>query len=331
MLTRQTKYSAFMKRMEQMKNDMEKKKEAAVRNEKNKIVVDGEEYTPTTKAYKSKDFLMGSEARPIRILCEYWETKKRLKDNNVDATVLFFASARARHPDDHAKLLKAAQDKLAQETPGTKGHDSAAAKVLRLERTKWMCAMYEQTRTLARRLAQWGVDRAEKKGMKRVSVASGGGPGLMEAANRGASEVKGAASIGMGISLPFEAGLNPYVSNDLAFEYHYFFTRKYWMANTCHALVASPGGFGTCDELFELMTLIQTGKHPDIPIVLFSKKFWNKVINWEALVEFGTVSPDDIKKLFITDSVDEAYDYITNYLDRIEESVAKAEREAAEK
>jgi len=192
-----------------------------------------------------------------------------------------------------------------------------------------MCGMYEQTRTLARRLAQWGVDR-NKQGLKRVSVASGGGPGLMEAANRGASEVKGASSVGMGISLPFEAGLNPYVTNDLAFEYHYFFTRKYWMANTCHALVASPGGFGTCDELFELMTLIQTGKHPDIPIVLFSKKFWSKVINWDALVEFGTVSPADVKKFIITDSIDEAYDHITKYLDSVERDLMEKNSKAKE-
>merc|ERR1712146_261209 len=95
------------------------------------------------------------------------------------------------------------------------------------------------------------------------------------------------------------------------------------MANTCHALVASPGGFGTCDELFELLTLIQTGKHPDIPIVLFSKKFWSKVINWDALVEFGTISPDDAKKFIITDSIDEAYDHITKYLDRMEHDVMK--------
>eukprot|EP00954_Amorphochlora_amoebiformis_P029784 1393666-Amorphochlora_amoeboformis.AAC.1 len=260
---------------------------------------------------------MSNSARPIRILCEYYETETRLKERNVEATVLFFASARARHPDDHAKLTKKAETELAATKEGTPEHQKAKAKVLRMQRTKWMCGMYEQTRTLARKLAQWGVDR-QKKDYKRISVATGGGPGLMEAANRGASEVKGAASIGMGISLPFEAGLNPYVSNDLAFEYHYFFTRKYWMANTCHALVASPGGFGTCDELFELMTLIQTGKHPNIPIVLFSKKFWNTVINWDSLVEFGTVSPDDVKKLFITDDVDEAFKYITEYLDKVE-------------
>jgi len=334
MLHNQARFTAVQERFNKMKVEMDKKKEAAVRNERNKIVVDDEEYTPTSKAYKSRDFLMSSTARPVRILCEYWETKKRLRDNNIEATVLFFASARARHPDDHAKLLKAAEEGLAKEAEGTSGHKKAQDKVQRLQRTKWMCAMYEQTRTLARKLAQWGMDRM-KKGFKQISVASGGGPGLMEAANRGASEVKGAASIGMGISLPFEAGLNPYVSNDLAFEYHYFFSRKYWMAYTCHALIASPGGFGTCDELFEIMTLIQTGKHPDIPIVLFSKKFWSKVFNWDALVEFGTVSPSDIEKLFITDSVDEAFEYITTYLDKVEaewkEKEAKLEKEAGQK
>mmetsp|Transcript_23781 Transcript_23781/g.33278 ORF Transcript_23781/g.33278 Transcript_23781/m.33278 type:complete len:332 (-) Transcript_23781:401-1396(-) len=319
MLHNQRQFTAIQERFNKMKREMDKKKAAAIPNARKKIEVDGEEYTPTTKAYKSKEFLMSNTARPVRILCEYWETKRRLFDHGIDATVLFFASARARHPNDHAKLLKAAEDKLAKETEGTPGHAKAADNVLRLKRTKWMCSMYEETRLLARKLAQWGVDRMQK-GFKRVTIASGGGPGLMEAANRGASEVKGAYSIGMGISLPFEAGLNAYVTNELAFEYHYFFSRKYWMANTCHALIASPGGFGTCDELFEIMTLIQTGKHPDIPIVLFSKKFWNKVLNWNALVEFGTISPADVEKLFITDSVEEAYEYIVNYIDRVEET-----------
>jgi len=292
-------------------------------SKKAKIVVDGETYTPTTKAYKNREFLMGSGARPLRIMCEYEETKQRLEKHNVEATVLFFASARAKHPDVHAKLMIEAEEKLGGLKEGTPEHQKASNNLLRLKRTQWMCAMYEQTRNLSRRLAKWGLER-KKKGYKQVSVATGGGPGLMEAANQGASEVPGASSIGMGISLPFEAGLNPYVTNELAFEYHYFFTRKYWMVNTCHALIASPGGFGTCDELFEIMTLIQTGKHANIPIVLFSKKFWNTVFNWEALVEFGTVSPADVKKFFITDSVDEAYDHIVKTLDG-QEAAKKAE------
>jgi len=128
-------------------------------------------------------------------------------------------------------------------------------------------------------------------------VTTGGGPGIMEAANKGAASVPGAKTMGMGISLPFEKGLNPYVSDGLEFEFHYFFTRKFWMMYSARALIIAPGGFGTMDELFELMTLRQTKKIPDLPIVLFCAKFWKTVINWQALADYGTVSQKEIDGL----------------------------------
>lgn len=147
-------------------------------------------------------------------------------------------------------------------------------------------------------------------------VCTGGGPGFMEAANRGASLVPGGRSIGMGISLPFETGLNPYVTPELAFEYHYFFTRKFGMAYYMQALVAAPGGFGTMDELFELMTLKQTGKmNRELPIVLFGKRYWQTVVNWQALAEFGTISQKEVDDLCFTDSIEEAFTFITNRLE----------------
>jgi len=142
-------------------------------------------------------------------------------------------------------------------------------------------------------------------------VCTGGAGGFMEAANRGAADVPGGRSIGMGISLPFETGLNPYVTPELAFEYHYFFTRKLCMAFHMQALVVAPGGFGTCDEMFEMMTLKQTGKmQAAMPIVLLGKDYWKRVINWEAFDEAGVINQRDVDELLFTDSVDEAFDHI---------------------
>lgn len=146
-------------------------------------------------------------------------------------------------------------------------------------------------------------------------VCTGGAGGFMEAANRGAADVPGGRSIGMGISLPFESGLNPYVTPELAFEYHYFFTRKLCMAFHMQALVVAPGGFGTCDEMFEMMTLKQTGKmQSNLPIVLLGRAYWKRVINWNAFYEAGTIKRDDVDSLFFTDDVDEAFNYITQRL-----------------
>jgi len=150
----------------------------------------------------------------------------------------------------------------------------------------------------------------------------------MEAANRGASMVKGGRSIGMGISLPFETGLNPYVTPELAFEYLYFFTRKFCMAYYMQALVAAPGGFGTMDELFELMTLKQTGKmNREMPIVLFGKKYWQTVVNWQALAEFGVISQKEVDDLLFTDSVGEAFHFITSRLQQ-QQQVAQGQEVA---
>jgi len=149
-----------------------------------------------------------------------------------------------------------------------------------------------------------------------VYVCTGGGPGFMEAANRGAADVKGGKSIGMGITLPFETGLNPYVSPELAFEYHYFFTRKFWMAFHMQALVVAPGGFGTMDELFELLTLKQTGKmQRSFPVVLFGKKYWKSIINWDTIGDYGVINPSDVDELLFTDDVDEAFSFIVGALE----------------
>ena len=149
-----------------------------------------------------------------------------------------------------------------------------------------------------------------------VYICTGGGPGFMEAANRGAADVPGGKSIGMGITLPFETGLNPYVTPELAFEYHYFFTRKFWMAFHMQALVVAPGGFGTMDELFELLTLKQTGKvQRSLPVVLIGKDYWKSVINWDSLASYGVINPKDVDELLFTDDISEAFDFIVQGLE----------------
>jgi hypothetical protein len=270
--------------------------------------------TPTVKSYNNPSFLNSNSARSLRIMCEYQEPMDRLLSHLGGElhTVLFFASARGKCRADHDRAVvdaQAALDALPADAPAC-DREKAEAWIVRLGRLEWQCAFYEKVRALSRAVAQWGVSRMEDD-RPRVSICTGGGPGLMAAANQGAREVAGAKSIGMAISLPFEKGCNPYVDEELAFEFHYFFTRKFHMCFAAKALIVAPGGFGTCDELFELITLVQTGKESPIPIVLFGKEYWQSVINWEKFVEYGTVSPRDVARLFFTDSVEEALEHIS--------------------
>ncbi len=150
---------------------------------------------------------------------------------------------------------------------------------------------------------------------QRIYVCTGGGPGFMEAAAKGASSVKGSRNIGMGITLPFECGLNEHVTEELAFQYHYFFTRKFWMVYYCQAIVVAPGGFGTLDELFEVLTLKQSGKvQRDLPVVLFGKEFWKTTINWQSFADHGVISQEEVDSLFFTDCPFEAYEHISAVL-----------------
>jgi uncharacterized protein (TIGR00730 family) len=152
---------------------------------------------------------------------------------------------------------------------------------------------------------------------RRFIVCSGGGPGIMEAANRGASEASG-ISIGLGISLPMEAATNRYLTRELGFEFHYFFMRKFWFVYLAKALVVFPGGFGTLDELFELLTLIQTGKSGKrMPVVLYGKRFWNDALNMDALVEWGTISPEDLQLFHRASTPQEAFEFLTSELERL--------------
>jgi uncharacterized protein (TIGR00730 family) len=252
------------------------------------------------KAYEDTEFLSSREARPLRILAEYYEPELRFERFGIKDTIVFFGSARCVPREIAEKGLAVARE------VGT-GIEAA-------ENALTMSRYYEDARTLARRLTEWSKDLAHDGGGRRFVLCSGGGPGIMEAANRGASEAKG-LNIGLNISLPFEQFENPYITRHLAFNFHYFFMRKYWFAYLAKAIVIFPGGFGTIDELFEIATLIQTGKvRKPLKLVLYGASYWREVINFDALVKYGTVQPEDLKLITMSDDVDHAYDVIVKHL-----------------
>lgn len=262
------------------------------------------------KAYKNLEFLNSPAARHIRILCEYEEARQRFLEADIQDTVVFFGSARTRASDDAAVMLEQAKAAVAADPLD----GDAEAALRKAEIAVRMSRYYDECRELAARITTWSLTRPEER---QFVVTSGGGPGIMEAANRGAADA-GGRSIGLGISLPFEDGVNDWVTPGLDFEFHYFFTRKLWFLYLCKALVIFPGGFGTLDELFESLTLVQTGKvKRKMPIVLYGSDYWGKVLNMEAMAEFGTISPGDPDLMFITDSVDEAYDYLVGELSQM--------------
>ncbi|MGC6425316.1 MAG: LOG family protein [Lentimonas sp.] len=258
------------------------------------------------KAYKNLDFLNTSDARNIRVLCEMTEPGLRFAEEKVEDTIVLFGSARILPVDEAKKALE--EVKAAVKDPSNPTAEEAQA----LQKAKIACKSapyYDAAVKLAEELTQWSMDLPEST-KRRFFICSGGGPGIMEAANRGAHNV-GGKSVGLGISLPFEQGVNHYIPENLQFEFHYFFVRKYWFIFLAKALVAFPGGFGTLDELFETLTLIQTKKVDKLPpVVLFGSDFWNSVINLDSLVEWGTISADDLNLFKTVDTVEEARDFI---------------------
>ena len=264
------------------------------------------------KAYRDTKFINSPSARPVRILTEYLEPQDRLIKSNIKDTIVFFGSARIiplsqakKNLDDIKKKLKSIANKNSKDYSENIKLQSYA------ERELEMARYYEDTEELAYRLTRWSKDL--KKGNKFV-ICSGGGPGIMEAANKGAQRAKG-LSIGFNISLPFEQFPNKYITPNLNFEFHYFFMRKFWFAYLAKALVVMPGGFGTLDELMELLTLVQTEKlMKKMPILMFGKKFWGKVINLEALAEYRVISYNDLKLIKFVDTVDEAFEYLKKEL-----------------
>jgi len=255
------------------------------------------------KAYRNIPFLTSPEAREIRVLCELTEPQSRFRKLNIHDTIVFFGSTRIRPRQLVEEQLKQLQAQGADERTIAQAHNS-----LQLSR------YYEEARQLARRLTQWSQQLANRK--RRFVICTGGGPGIMEAANRGATEA-GGASIGLNISLPTTQKPNPYQTPQLSFEFHYFFVRKFWFMYLAKALVVFPGGYGTMDELFEVLTLIQTHKtKKDLPVVVYGQPYWRKVVNFEAMAELGMIDREDLDLFYPCDDVDCAFAYLTDRLER---------------
>jgi len=247
-------------------------------------------------AFQDMDFLLREDLRPVRFQLELLKPELLLDEAKIASTFVFYGSARIPEPA-HADTLIAA---------AATDHQRLIA-----ERLKEKSHYYDESRRLAQ-LASKSPANAE--GWRQFVVCSGGGPSIMEAANRGAEDV-GAESIGLNIVLPHEQLPNPYVTPHLSFQFHYFALRKMHFLLRARAVAVFPGGFGTFDECFELLTLIQTGKVSPLPIIFFGRDFWNRVVNWEALVEEGVISAADLDLFSFCESADEAWDIIRRHYD----------------
>ena len=245
-------------------------------------------------AFQDMDFLLREDLRPVRFQLELLKPQLLLAEANIASTFVMYGSARIPEPDKAQALLELATD------------DKARAVARRLiEKSRY----YDVARELARIASSCPRDES---GKRQFVVCSGGGPSIMEAANRGAQDV-GAESIGLNIVLPHEQAPNPYVTPALSFQFHYFALRKMHFLLHARALAAFPGGFGTFDELFELLTLIQTGKIAPIPVLLFGRSFWERVVNFEALVEEGVVSEKDLGIFTYVETAEEAWDAVQRF------------------
>lgn len=321
------------------------------------------------KPYMNSAWMSNAHAaKNLRILAEVAEPPARFSAAGVKNVILFFGSARAKARADFvketARLAAAVARHEADADAGEAGAKEAAATArsaaARLASTAWLVPVYEDVQLLAAKFSAWALARADADvhaaaaaavaagggamgaaaaaadaGSVPYIVSTGGGPGLMEAANRGAASVPGAITAGIAIALPFEAGINRFVTKELAMELRYFFTRKVALAAPARALIVTAGGFGTMDELFEVLTLLQTGKidlPEHFPVVLFPGSYWRRVVDFPALAAAGVISPRDLDFLFFTDSVDDAFAHVTARLLRWEAAAAnlRAEAESAD-
>src|SRR6202522_1705012 len=254
-------------------------------------------------AYQNETFLNSPDGRVLRILAEYQEPLARFRREQIQDTVVFFGSARFEGKSAAATHLTAlekneANAPLAQQEENLK----------RAHASVDMARYYEDARRLAHMLTTWSIQIPARR--HRFVVTTGGGPGIMEAANLGAHEA-GGKTIGLNINLPFEQNPNPYITPSLNFEFHYFFMRKFWFAYLAKALVIFPGGFGTLDEFFEIVTLAQTEKlAKKIGIVIYGSEYWKKIINFEAMVDAGVIPGPDLDLFKMSDSPEESFEFL---------------------
>jgi len=264
-----------------------------------------------TLAFENSRFVRSADARPLRILSEYLEPAARLRREGIRDTIVFFGSARINPKAQAQRELDAIRAELGgggEPEPGLQQRLKRAEKFLRL------ADYYDDAVELSRLVTEWSKGLT---GERHFVVCTGGGGGIMQACNHGASLARG-RSIGFNISLPFEQGANEYITRRLIFDFHYFFMRKFWFVYLAKALVVFPGGFGTFDELFEVLTLVQT-KRPrkTMPIILYGSEYWNSIVNFDALVEWGTVSPDDLNLFRMCDTPQEAFEYLSSRLEEL--------------
>jgi uncharacterized protein (TIGR00730 family) len=262
---------------------------------------------PQQPAYRDALFMESVAARPVRILTEYIDPLVRFRRENVGDTIVMFGSARIiarENAQARIRRLKAAGTKLTSRQRAALREARAALSMSRY---------YEEARELSRRITAWSLTLGEKP--RRFVICSGGGPGIMEAANRGAAEA-GGKTVGLSIELPHEQWPNAYISPGLNFQFHYFFMRKLWFAQLAKALIVFPGGFGTMDELWEMLTLMQTGKLQRRNLILiYGRRYWNRVIDWREMLNWGTINRREYNLLQFADSVDEAFERIRSGLE----------------
>jgi hypothetical protein len=266
---------------------------------------------PLKKAYENLDFLNSNDARALRILAEYYEPLSRLRKHKIKDTVVFYGSARIKSPDD----AREDYDAIKEEYNKANQHDkkNLHKKLEQADHQLHLSHYYEQARELAYRLTVWCQKLSKKH---RFIVCSGGGPGIMEAANRGAADA-GGPTIGMNISIPMEQFPNSFIDTQLSFEFHYFFMRKFWFVYLAKALVVFPGGFGTMDELFDLLTLMQTEKvTKPLCVIVYGKEFWDRIINFDEMVNWGVISKEDLDFFHFVDTVDQAFDILLTHFEK---------------
>jgi hypothetical protein len=257
-------------------------------------------------SYLDQEFLESEEARPIRILAEYLEPLRRFKAQSIQDTVVFFGSARIHSRERAEEVL----DQLTRR-PGYQATHPDEPLLRGRKAVEWS-RYYEEARELAKLLTEWSVNIESPH--HRFVVTSGGGPGIMEAANRGAHEA-GGKTIGLNIALPFEQGANRYITEGLHFEFHYFFMRKFWFAYLAKALVVFPGGFGTLDEMFEILTLMQTEKlDKQIQVLLYGGEYWDQMLSLDPMAEWGAISEHDVRLLRRADTPGEAFELLRAHL-----------------
>ncbi|MFT5606026.1 MAG: hypothetical protein ACI9G5_003002 [Paracoccaceae bacterium] len=257
-------------------------------------------------AFTDEEFMLQNELRPVRLQLELLKPEMAMQEREIDATVVIFGSARIPEPIEAERVCA-----LAQSAVAANPDDKALAKhFLVAQNKRGLSHYYDEARKLAALIAEDAKDSTKP----RLHVMTGGGPGIMEAANRGADDV-GGESIGLNIVLPHEQSPNPWITPDLSFRFHYFAIRKMHFLMRAKALVVFPGGFGTFDEFFEALTLLQTQKVKSLPVLVFGKSFWDRVINFNELAEQGMISEEDLKLFSYVESADQAWSIIRQHCD----------------